>query len=458
MVTAIRNLEDPSATYSAEESRRRILARLFFATCWLLVFTGALRKWAFPNANVLYVFPDVPIAIGYVYALVAGMVRRTLLLGGFLILSSVILIQGFLQIILKDLKPFMALVGFHHYLFYIPIMIVFPSCLTEVYRRRFIFWNLLLTLPMTALALLQAVSPQASPINATASGETMGLPGSDAVRATGTFNFTLYFGLWIALAVSLAVGEWLVPREQRAIKNRYLLALCTIAANVCYLASGSRTAILMSGLAISGGILAAVLMGSKRVLATVAGLLLVMPILVALVAVLVPNEFQIIVERFTGDEYVAEAQGRTLDIAVGFLTDPPFSLIGAGIGMGIDAAHFGENYNANFLYQSSEWDTIRIVYEEGTLVGLFYDFTRIAFSLGMVFLAIQIVRKGGVPHVLPIAMYCFAQVYLQDLTRLGSMTSGQVAIAYAFILSVYLYPHSNAEQGSATKLISTRFA
>jgi hypothetical protein len=177
-----------------------------------------------------------------------------------------------------------------------------------------------------------------------------------------------------------------------------------------------------------------------------------------LVAVLVPNEFQIIVERFTGDEYVAEAQGRTLDIAVGFLTDPPFSLIGAGIGMGIDAAHFGENYNANFLYQSSEWDTIRIVYEEGTLVGLFYDFTRIAFSLGMVFLAIQIVRKGGVPHVLPIAMYCFAQVYLQDLTRLGSMTSGQVAIAYAFILSVYLYPHSNAEQGSATKLISTRFA
>ena len=286
----------------------------------------------------------------------------------------------------------------------------------------------------------------------------MGLPGSDAVRSSGTFNFTLFFGIWTALVVSFAVGEWLQPKHRRVLKNSYLLLLCTVTANLCHLVSGSRSGILLAAGAIGGGVFAAVLMRSMRVIATVVGIFLLMPILGAAVEILAPHEADAIVERFTGSGYQQEATSRTSTIATGFLTDPPFSLIGAGIGMGIDAAHLGEANSTNSWTQFSEWDTTRIVDEVGTPVGLFIDFTRIVFGLGMIYLAAQLVRRGGSPHVLPIAVYCFLQVYLGDLTRSGAMTFAQITIAYSFLLGVYLSPGTNAEPGSATEIDQKRFA
>ena len=95
-----------------------MMARLFFATFWSIFFVGAVRKWMFPNFGLLYLAQDLPIALAYLYAFRAGFVRRTPLLWGFLLLSAVVMLQAFTQMLVLGLPPLVTLVGLHHYIFY----------------------------------------------------------------------------------------------------------------------------------------------------------------------------------------------------------------------------------------------------------------------------------------------------------------------------------------------------
>jgi hypothetical protein len=143
---------------------------------------------------------------------------------------------------------------------------------------------------------------------------------------------------------------------------------------------------------------------------------------------------------------------------VGFLTVPPFSLLGVGIGMGIDAAHPGDPETYLYTFKYSETDTIRIGFEAGTLTGLVYNGVRILFSAGMILLAMNVVRRGGPPHVLPLAFVMFLQSYQGDLTRLGTVTFCQVALAYSFILGADFWSRGSMEWRPNERLNQTRFA
>jgi len=134
---------------------------------------------------------------------------------------------------------------------------------------------------------------------------------------------------------------------------------------------------------------------------------------------------------------------------IGFATIPKFSLIGAGIGMGVDAAHVGNANTYNFTYELSEGDTIRNVMELGTPVGLTWDLTRIGFLIGMVFFSARIVRNGSSPHVLPLSFFLLAQAYQGDLTRAATMTASQVMVGYSFILGAYYYPDNASPEEEA---------
>jgi len=130
------------------------------------------------------------------------------------------------------------------------------------------------------------------------------------------------------------------------------------------------------------------------------------------------------------------------DGLIGFLIYPKFSLIGAGIGMGVDAAHVGSTNAYTFTYDLAEIDITRTVMELGTPVGLIYALSRVGFFFGLVFLSIKIVRSGSSPHVLPLSFCVTALGYTGDLTRAATMTASQVMIACAFILGAYYYPDS----------------
>jgi hypothetical protein len=145
-------------------------------------------------------------------------------------------------------------------------------------------------------------------------------------------------------------------------------------------------------------------------------------------------------ERFSDKNAQSDIGNRFEEGLIGWATEPKFSIMGAGIGMGVDASHVGNSDTYNFTYTLSEADTIRTVMELGTPVGLFYMLVRIVLLLGMVFLSFAITRAGSSPHVIPLSFCLFAQAYQGDLTRAATMTASQVMVGYAFILSAYYYP------------------
>ena len=418
----------------------RWMARLFFATFWAIIFTGAVRKWVFPGVTVLYLLQDVPILLAYVYAIWTGLFSRGYLMLYTVLLCTIITLQALAQIVFSGLDLFIAGIGLHNYLFYLPIILVFPFGLTPRYRQSFVWWNLMLSIPMCLLAIAQSASPKQAFVNRTSEGDAFGIPGADIARVSGTFNFTLFYGIWVAFAVALCMGEWLLPKERRAIKKQWLLILCTVTVNVCHLVSASRSAVALACSAIFGAFIGAIVLRSTRALLAIGGMFLMMPVAVALTYVISPTEFNIVLERFTGDQYTEDNKTRVGDSLVGFLIYPKFSLIGAGVGMGVDAAHVGSTDAYNFTYSLSEFDTIRIMLELGTPVGLLYTLSRIGFLFGMVFLAIRIVRSGSSPHVLPLSFYVLTQGYTGDMTRNATMTGSQVMVGCAFILGAYYYP------------------
>ena len=420
------------------------MARFFFATFWTVVFTGAVRKWLFPGVSAFYLLQDVPIGLAYAYALWAGLLARGLMLLTVILFVAIVTLQALIQMIVPELSPVVALVGLHHYLFYIPMLLIFPVCLTAKYRQAFIRWNLWLSIPMCLLAIAQNAAPKSAFINRTSEGEAFGVSGAEVARVMGTFNFTGFYGMWVAMAVALCLGEWLLPLDRRVISNRWILIACTIAVNLCHLVSASRSAIFLAGLALAGAIFAAALMRSGRALLAMAGVCVLLPLAAGATYILSPEEFNIVYQRFTGSDYQSENKVRATRALTGFVTDPRLDLIGAGIGMGIDAAHAGSANAYTYTYDLAEQDLTRNVMELGTPVGLLYALVRLGFGFGMLFLAIRMVRAGLSPHVLPLGVLLLAEVYIGDMTRNATMTTTQVMIGYSFMLGVYF----NQDQAS----------
>jgi hypothetical protein len=298
------------------------------------------------------------------------------------------------------------------------------------------------------------MSPKNAWVNRTSEGEAFGLPGADIARVVGTFNFTVFYGVWVAIAVALCMGEWLLPKERRVFQNQWMLILVTFTVNLCHLVSGSRSAILLAGMGVVGALVCAFILGSGRAILAIGGILVLLPVAAAMTYVISPDEFNIVVQRFSGEHEQEDIHNRISDGLVGFATIPEFNLIGAGIGMGVDASHVGNAETYNFTYTLSEGDTIRTVMELGTPVGLFYMLARIALLGGMVLVAIRIARAGSTPHVVPLAFCLLAQGYQGDLTRAATMTASQVMVGYAFILGAYYYPDNlnNPESEAANSL------
>ena len=188
------------------------MTKMVLVTWLTILLTGSIRKWAFPGVSALYLLQDVPIAVAYLYAIWKGFYLRGYLLLGILVMAVVLTFQGLMQVIVTGLSPFVAAVGLHNYLYYFPMMLVFPLCFTLRNRQLFVRWNIYASIPMSALVIAQAMSPTTAWVNHSSEGDAFGVPGADIARVSGTFNFGLFYGMWVASVVAYTMGEWLLPR------------------------------------------------------------------------------------------------------------------------------------------------------------------------------------------------------------------------------------------------------
>lgn len=423
----------------AEPHATKTLARLYFATFWMIIFTGCIRKWLFPSIGVFYLLQDIPITLGYIYAFYRGYMTRGMLLVGILLLSAVMVFLGVTQVLVIGLSPVVAFIGLHHYLYYLPMMVAFPLALTPKYRRNFIRCNLWACIPMLPLSVAQALSPVDAFINQSSNGDAFGVSGSDVARVTGPFNFTASYGIWVATALSLCLGEWLLPRSRRASRSTLLLSFATFSWALIALISASRENIVLCAAGATGAVFAVFLIRSTRGALMIALGLASLPIVAGLVYTINPDEFLIIVERFTDSKHDSsyDMKGRIGENIYGWLTEPDYTLLGKGVGMGIDAAHFGSVDPYGFTYGLKESDTVRNVIELGTPVGYLWCIVRFSFAIGMILFAWRLVYIS--PHCMALAYMLFAQV-VWELTRNATTTMTQVMMGYCFIFGVYHYP------------------
>jgi len=431
-------VEEETVLRPEESVLTRRIAQLFFATFWLIVFTGSVRKWIFPGSGIFYLLQDVPISLAYVYALYKGFFTRGLLFVGMMLLGAILALQTLLQIVAIDLSPKVGFIGLHHYIYYAPMLLVFPLGLTARYRRDFIRWNLWAAVPMLPLSLVQATSAPSAWVNQSTMGDSFSLPGVDVARISGPFNYTAAYGLWVALAFALCLGEWLLAPERRASKSRSLLLFATGSWALIALISGSRENIVVCAAAAAGACVAAGLIGSARSVAMILVGVMSIPIAVGAVYLINPTEYETMQRRFfdkTNSDY--EMKGRVGENLYGWLYEAEFSFIGQGVGMGIDAAHVGSVDAYNFTYGLSESDTVRNVMELGTPVGYLWNFTRMLFALGMIGLAWRLTPLS--PHGLPLTCMLFGQV-VWDMTRYATTSYTQVMVGYCFVFGVLLYP------------------
>jgi hypothetical protein len=440
-----------------KQTSRDILAHIVMASWICVVLQGALRKWVFPGMAILYLIQDVPLLIAYIYALWKGLVWGGKLAWVCIVIAIVISIQTMLQLILLSIHLRTAVIGLHHYIFYLPILFIAPVSFNFKHRLRFVRWNLIAIVPMAMIATLQSRSPKGAWINRTSAGDdtAMGLAG-DTVRATGTFNFTAFYSIWCGIATALVVGEWLMPPGRRSFKSKILLLVCTLSAVLATMVSGSRSAVALSALGFMGGFAAVIVTRNVRLIVRFAAVLVLLPILTVVAALVSPASFNAVLDRFSGEANEQSLNTRVQKILLGFTYSPAFSVLGVGIGYGIPAANPSAGAAVGILL--SENEPIRLVQEMGSFTGTGLVLIRYVAGfllIGAGFKALLLRRGHSFPHALPMAFSLAPTLMVGEIVRSAPVMATQVFICAALILGAILF-RQEPLQSAPAQLSATR--
>jgi len=424
-----------------KQTDRDILAHIFMAAWICVLLQGALRKWAFPSINAVYLIQDIPLLVAYLFAIWKGLVWGGKLAWTCIVVAIALSAETMLQLMFLNLSMRTAVVGLHHYIFYLPILFILPVCLNAKHRRRFIRFNLAVIIPMALLAALQSRAPKAAWINKTSAGDDTGFGiAEDTVRATGTFNFTLTYSVWCGFAVGLVMGEWLSAPEQRAFKSKIVLLLCTVSGVLATMVSGSRSAIMLAALGFVGGFAAVIVTRNVRLIVRFGGMLILLPILTAVAYVVVPKSFNAVIERFSGEGYQEDIKARIEHMFFGFLSVPQFSVLGKGVGYGIPAANPSAGATLGMIL--SEHESIRIVQEMGSFVGTALVILRYIAGVGLVFVSfkcLRLPRAHRLSHAVPLAFATAPTLMINEMVRSAPVLATQTFFVIALILSAVLF-------------------
>ncbi len=427
------------------------VATLFMIFWITVIFQGAIRKWLLPGFQILYFIQDVPIFIAYVYAIANGIIWYGGVFYFSIFFAFILFLQSALQVIFINYDMAAALIGLHHYLFYLPMIFLIPACMTHRNIQKFIRFNLLTILPMSMLAFMQVISPRNAWVNQTAAGDDVGQAFSvDGVlaRSSGTFNFTLPFSVWCGIMVALVIGEWLTPPERRAFRSRAFLILNSVAMLITSATSGSRTAVFLVLLAVVGGFFAVLIRSNLTAIAGYASMLLILPLLVGLAYFLAPANLNTLANRFTEKSDQQEMTFRVQNMTVGFITDTQFSLLGKGIAANIPAAQAAANafnsdpYRGADNFEYAEWDNIRAVQGLGTFVGTIVVLSRYVTSIIVLFAAYKAYALPGIAsftHAMPLAFTVVPTLAIGDMIHSAPVQAPQVLYCAAMICSALLY-------------------
>ena len=372
---------------------------LIWSYFMLLIFEGALRKWAVPSlANVLLIVRDPVLLLIYVLAFS----RRIFPVNGFTISIAFIGVSSFL---ISFLAPFgdwrVALFGVRCNFLHLPLIFVIGRAFSYADVRLVGWMMLALAVPMTALVALQFQSPSDAFVNRGA-GEDASMISSinGRIRPSGTFSFVSGIIFFYALTVAFLVYGLVQKRTY----PWWLTIAAGCAVPVALAVSSSRSTVAASAMVLVAFVVAVVCRPSLALKSTK---LIVMAFVIASF-VTGMTMFQEGMEIFQARvEHAAEVEGG----AEGFVQriihqfTRPFSymdeipIVGEGLGSGTNVGAKLLTGEIEFLLAEDEWE--RIVLESGPVLGISFLLLRVSLACWLAWLAWRAARTG---HFLPMLL------------------------------------------------------
>jgi hypothetical protein len=393
-----------------DSSTLRNIRRLIWVYFWLLLLEGALRKWVVPAlSNPLLIVRDPVVILIYMLSLRARVFPRNawvIVLGVIAVIST--LVSALVMILQWGLPPksvaFITGYGFRSNFLHLPLIFVMARVLRIEDVKRFGWWTLVLSVPMT---LLLAAQFQASPdswLNRTAGGEGEMIGSAlGKVRTAGTFSYVLGVVAFYALATAFLI--WATLRGE--VYKSWVLAAAGVAIVIGIVVSGSRSVVGAVAVVVASLVIAMFL---RPAAVNRFGQTLVVALILGLIVSRTPifkEGFNVLSTRFVE---VAEATDKSVGAGIiervfsGFQegafvwTKAPF--LGYGLGIGTNAGAKFLTGRQMFLLSEGEWS--RIFLESGQLLGLAYVLWRIAIVGYIGLLSVRSVKFG---NLLPLLIF-----------------------------------------------------
>lgn len=370
---------EPYALY-----RKAIWVYLF-----LLIFEGALRKWFLPQLATPLLLVRDPIAI---WLTVVGLQRGWIKSGYITVMMVVSTISMLMTLAVGHHNLFVALFGWRIYFFHFPMIFVLGKVLsrTDLLKiGQFILW---VSIPMTALIVVQFYSPQTAWVNIGVGGEgSAGFAGAlGYFRPSGTFSFTSGYVMYQALVGCYLLYYLLMnstlPKEYQF--SKYILIILA----GCYIlsipTSISRTHFFQTCVFLLFLFLAAIRKNKLKSKFIKSAIMVVIAVFVLSLLGIGNESMEAFIARFeTANEIEGGVDGVIGDRYVGGLLgslmnfNTPVFGYGIGLGTNVGAKAMGGNMYSFGFNAENEWS--RIIGECGLLFGLIIISVRLLFSIEM---------------------------------------------------------------------------
>lgn len=364
------------------------LKNLIWLYFFLLIFEGALRKWALPGlAGPLLIIRD-PLALFLIFkALQQGIWRPNFFV---VLMVAVTVLSLALTMIFGHGNLAVALYGLRITIIHFPLIFIIGVILNKSDVLKMGERLLYLNIGMTILIGIQFFSPQSAWINIGVGGDITGSGFSGAAgffRVPGTFSFTNGLSLFYGFTAAYILYFWVSKRIQI---NRILLTTSTFALLAAIPLSVSRT--VLFEVILSLFFLLCIMGKNPRIVKTFIPLLIVGAGLFFFL-----KNFQffetssmVFTERFSNAS-ISEGglEGTLIDRFLGGMygavTNEAASFWGSGLGLGTNAGAMIMTGERNFLVSEGEWG--RLIGEMGFLIGMIVIIIR-------TFLVVVLIRKA----------------------------------------------------------------
>ncbi len=406
------------------DARRRQVVAVVTAIYVLLIFEGVLRKWLLPGfSQALFFVRDPLVLVAYALAFAGSLwpPPRTLFVAG-IALGIAALALAMVQFVVGPASIANPLLfeayGWRNYFFYIPLAFLIGSVFYKEDVERIVRITLWLVLPIAVLVAFQFYASIDSVVNiGSADDPTQQFRGlgltEDHVRPMGLFTSDAGQKEFTVSCVAMLLALWITPTSGRFIRLP-LLVVASIAALTCLAFSGSRGALMQSGVVFVGAVVAALQMrarhGSRRGLLVLGGLGLAAA---AIVVVAFGDAYMAFLTRwnsafdFESQIFTGGIFGRALFGLVDFMRlmgDTP--IIGYGLGLGGNASTLmGEHIGGVAPVSIAETDWARHVVDLGPVLGALFICFRIALVGWVGSVALRTARLSG--EMMPLLLFAF---------------------------------------------------